>query len=81
MQQMVSITSQGQLTIPSSMRKFLGIKGSTKAIIESKGSQLIVKPKSDFWSLSGSLASSVKLSDKQLKKARKNFSKDWAEHE
>lgn len=78
---MVSITSQGQLTIPSSMRKILGISGSTKAIIESKGNKLIVRPRSDFWSLSGFLSSSVKLTDEQLKKAREKFSKEWAKND
>ena len=77
MKEIVSITSQGQLTIPKSIRKAFGIKGSTKAIIEKKGRLLIVEPKTDFWSLGGSLKSKVKLTDKQLKSARAAFAKDW----
>ncbi|MFC1790724.1 AbrB/MazE/SpoVT family DNA-binding domain-containing protein, partial [Patescibacteria group bacterium] len=34
MPQLVSITSQGQLTIPKSMRESFGIKGATKATIK-----------------------------------------------
>lgn len=37
------------------------------------------KPKTDFWSLAGSLGSNIKLSDKQLRKARDSFSKNWAQ--
>lgn len=75
--QVVSITSQGQLTIPASFRKILGITSQTKAVIERVGNSLVVKPKANFWSLSGSLKSSVKLSDEELKKARSEFSKKW----
>lgn len=78
MQNIVSITSQGQLTIPMSIRRSFGIKGSVKAIIRKEKNLIIVEPKKDFWSLEGSLASDVKLSDKELKEARESFSKNWA---
>ncbi len=77
MQDIVSITSQGQLTIPVSIRKFFNIKGSTKAVIRKEGNLIIVEPKKDFWSLEGSLSSEIKLSDEELKKARESFSKIW----
>lgn len=77
MQDIVSITSQGQLTIPASIRRSFGIKGSVKAIIKRENDLIIVEPKKDFWSLEGSLASDVKLSDKDLLKARESFSKNW----
>lgn len=77
MQDVVSITSQGQLTIPMSIRRSFGIKGSVKAIIRRDDNIIIVEPKKDFWSLEGSLASEVKLSDKQLQEARESFSKNW----
>lgn len=78
MQNIVSITSQGQLTIPKSIRKSFGIKRSTKAVIKRMGNKIIVEPKSDFWSLAGSLSSKIKLSDSELRKARKEFSKSWS---
>ncbi|PIS21400.1 AbrB/MazE/SpoVT family DNA-binding domain-containing protein [candidate division WWE3 bacterium CG_4_10_14_0_2_um_filter_42_7] len=79
--QVVSITSQGQLTIPKFIREDLGIVGATKAVIEKTGGLIVVKPKKDFWSIAGALKSSVKLSDKELKEARKSFERDWANHD
>lgn len=77
MQDIVSITSQGQLTIPMSIRRSFGIKGSVKAIIRKENNLIIVEPKKDFWSLEGSLTSKVKLSDKELQDARESFSQNW----
>lgn len=77
MQDVVSITSQGQLTIPMSIRRSFGIKGSIKAVIRKENNLIIVEPKKDFWSLAGSLTSEVKLSDKQLQEARESFSENW----
>jgi len=81
MKSIVSITRQGQITIPTEMRRRLGVEGQSQAIIELVGSKLVIEPRSDFWSLAGSLASPVKLTDAQLKKARKQFAKDWARKE
>lgn len=78
MEHMVTITRQGQLTIPQTVRKRFGIRGSTKAILRTKGTTLIVEPKNDFWSLPGSLRSKKKLTDAQLARARKTFAKRWA---
>jgi AbrB family looped-hinge helix DNA binding protein len=77
MKTIVSITSQGQITIPATIRKSLQIKGATKAVVEKQGNKIIIEPKKSFWSLPGSLSSSIVLSDHQLKKARKDFSKHW----
>lgn len=79
MQDIVSITSQGQLTIPVAIRQSFGIKGSVKAVVKRDGDVIIVEPKNDFWSLEGILASGVRLSDKQLKNTRKSFLKNWPE--
>ncbi len=81
MQQIVSITSQGQLTIPQSFRKALGIKKAIKASITRDGNRMIVEPKQDFWSLGGSLQSPITLTDAQLRKARDAFSQQWPSHD
>lgn len=81
MQRIVSITSQGQLTIPSKIREAFNIKGQTKAVIEKQGDAIVVKPTNDFWSLSGSFKSEVSLTDKELRKARDSFSKNWSKNE
>jgi bifunctional DNA-binding transcriptional regulator/antitoxin component of YhaV-PrlF toxin-antitoxin module len=80
MQKVVSITSQGQLTIPQKMRDYFGIKGAVKAIIEKKDNVFIVKPQKSFWSLSGSLKSDINLTDEQLREARNEFSKSWSKN-
>ena len=42
---------------------------STKAILTVVDGKIVVEPKADFWSISGSLQSRVKLSDAQLNNA------------
>lgn len=78
MQQIVSITSQGQISLPKLMLQDLGIYGATKAIAQKVGNTIVVYPKKDFWSLEGALKSNIVLSDKELRKARDSFSKNWA---
>lgn len=78
MEQIVSITSQGQLTIPKTILADFGIAAGAKALIRKEGSLIIVEPKTDFWSLSGSLQSPVRLSDKQLAQARRSFIRKWS---
>ena len=78
MNQVVTITQQGQLTIPKMVRDRFGIRGAVKAVLHVEDDTIVVKPQGSFWSLSGSLKSNVRLTDKQLKKARVAFSKSWA---
>lgn len=78
MQQFTTITKQGQLTIPKSMLRDFGVRGSTKAVIRRSGQRIIVEPKREFWSLAGSLHSSVTLNDKKLAMTRRVFAKQWA---
>ena len=78
MNQVVTITSQGQLTIPRSIRKHFGIVGSIKAHLRLDGNSIVVEPKNDFWSLAGSLRATKHLTDIQLKQARKAFAKNWS---
>ena len=77
-EQIVTITSQGQLTIPRFVRKKFSIKGSTKAVLRTEGRTIVVEPKNDFWSLAGSIKTPVHLSDRQLRAARAAFEKKWA---
>jgi len=77
----VSITSQGQLTIPMKIRKKLGIVEGTQAVVEEKHGELVVKPKKDFWSLGGSMQGDIKLTDEELEQASRQFEKDWARND
>ena len=79
MQSIISITSQGQLTIPKSIRRSFGFSSlSTKALIRKQGNRIIVEPKGSFWALEGALKSKVKLSDNQLREARNSFANQGA---
>lgn len=78
MEQVVSITRQGQLTIPKFLRDGFGIQGGARAIVRREGDTIVVKPQGSFWKLGGSLTSAVKLSDTQLRKARHAFGTRWA---
>ena len=78
MQEIVTMTSQGQMTIPKEFRDAFGMNGSTKMAIQKKGRFIIVEPRMSFQSLKGSLKSSVKLSDTKLMKARSAFEKQWS---
>lgn len=78
MEQVVTITSQGQLTIPKTIREKFGIRGAVKAVVNLQDDAILVRPQGDFWSLSGILRSKVKLSDTKLKRARSEFTKSWA---
>ncbi len=76
--QIVSITSSGQLTVPKKYREKLNIgKKGAKAVIRIKDNVLVVEPRLSFDQLSGSLAGKVKLSDKELERARQAFEKNW----
>jgi bifunctional DNA-binding transcriptional regulator/antitoxin component of YhaV-PrlF toxin-antitoxin module len=81
MLQIVSITSQGQLTIPKSFLEDWGITSATKAIVQKRGKTMVVSPTKDFWSLSGVLKSKIVLSDEELSKARESFSKNWGKND
>ncbi len=77
MSHVVTITSQGQLTIPRKLRTQLKIHGSTKAILHYKDGEIRVEPKKDFWSLAGSLKTKVKFTEANFKKGGKGFEKKW----
>ena len=55
MQQIVSITSQGQITIPASMRRELLLEESKKASVHTKGRKIIIEPIPNIMDLAGSL--------------------------
>lgn len=63
----VSITSQGQISIPTTLRQRLGLEKNTKAFVTEQDGKLIVEPVKDFLELRGSIKTNKKsLSNKQL---------------
>lgn len=51
----VSITSQGQISIPVVLRRKLGLDKNKKAIVSEGKGEIIIKPVKDFLALKGSL--------------------------
>lgn len=67
MAHIVSITSQGQITIPAKLRRELGLTKKGKAIVSKREGVMVVKPIRDLLDLKGSLKTNKKpLSNKQL---------------
>lgn len=63
----VSITSQGQISIPVRFRRELGLNKYKKAIISEEDGRLVIEPVKDFLSLGGSLKTNKKpLSNREL---------------
>lgn len=56
----VSITSQGQISIPAKFRRELGLNKHKKALIKKEGDKLVVEPVPDILSLKGSLKHKAK---------------------
>ena len=60
MQYQVSITSQGQVTLPVEIRREWGLSPGDKVQFTKSGSEVNVTPSRDFLSLEGSLRKKVK---------------------
>lgn len=71
MPHIVSITQQGQVTIPKVHREGLNIRKSAKALIERNGNKLVITPIEDFFNLEGSIKPKSRPED--FKKMRKMF--------
>lgn len=57
---LVTITSQGQMTIPAKFRRKLGLDESKKAVVAIEDNKLIVEPIPELLSLEGSLQHKAK---------------------
>jgi len=57
MQQIVSITSQGQITIPASIRRLLGLDKYSKAVVKTEDKKIVVEPVPDLLKMGGFLKS------------------------
>ena len=65
--QIVSITSQGQISIPAKMRRELGLNKERKALVSIDGGKVIVEPVKDLLELKGSLKTNKRpLTNKEL---------------
>ncbi|HUD45022.1 MAG TPA: AbrB/MazE/SpoVT family DNA-binding domain-containing protein [Patescibacteria group bacterium] len=63
----VSITSQGQINIPSKIRQELGLSKKRKALVSIENGKMVIEPVKDFLELAGSLKTNKKpLSNQEL---------------
>lgn len=65
----VSITSQGQISIPAKLRRKLGLHKKQKALVSEREGELIVRPVKDFLELGGSLKTTIKATPRQIRNA------------
>ena len=70
---MVSITSQGQISIPAPLRRKLGLEKSKKALISEDNGKIVMEPVKDLLELAGSLKTNKKpLTNEELHKVVAN---------
>jgi AbrB family looped-hinge helix DNA binding protein len=80
MQQVVSITSQGQITLPATIRRLFGLDKFKKVLVRAQTNQIIVEPMTDFSKMAGILKSKkikkpiqevIKLEEKAIETIRR----------
>lgn len=76
MSYIVSITSQGQISIPIKFRRELGLDKKRKALISEEKGKLIIEPVKDFLELGGSLKTNIKATPWQIRKAFEQYLAD-----
>lgn len=74
----VTITSQGQISIPVRLRRKLGLDKLKKALIYEDKGELIVRPVKDFLELGGSLKTNIKVTPRQIREAFGQYLADQA---
>ena len=82
MQQIVSITSQGQITIPARIRKLLGLNKYPKATVRAENKKIIIEPIPNILTMGGLLKKKAikgKSIDKIIKLEEKTASKAISE--
>ncbi|MEK7534608.1 MAG: AbrB/MazE/SpoVT family DNA-binding domain-containing protein [Patescibacteria group bacterium] len=76
----VSITSQGQISIPAKIRRELGLSKTKKAIVSVENGKMTIEPVKDFLELAGSLknARRAKVSPREMREAFEQYLADEA---
>jgi AbrB family looped-hinge helix DNA binding protein len=68
----VSITSQGQFTIPAPIRKKLGLNKKSQAVVSVVNNKMHISPVKDFLELGGSLKTKKRATMKEIHEAFEN---------
>lgn len=69
----VSITSQGQISIPARLRRELGLDKNKKALVSREGKTIVIEPVKDFLELGGSLKTNIKATPRQIREAFEQY--------
>ena len=69
----VSITSQGQISIPVKIRRQLGLEKAKKALVSVQEGKVVVEPVKDFLELGGSLKTNIKVSPRKVRQAFEQY--------
>lgn len=65
----VTITSQGQISIPAQIRRELGLDKTKKALVSVKNKEIVIEPVKDFLELRGSLKTNIKATPRRIREA------------
>lgn len=69
----VSITSQGQISIPAKIRRELGFDKTKKAFVSVEKGKITLEPVKDLLELRGSLKTNIKATPKQIRDAFEEY--------
>lgn len=69
----VSITSQGQMSIPAPLRKKMGLNKSGRASVTEKEGKLIIEPIRDLLELRGSLKTDISATPSQIRQGFEEY--------
>ena len=74
----VSITSQGQISIPAPLRRKLGLDKHKKAFVSEQDGKILVEPVKDLLELRGSLKTKIRATPRQIREAFEQYLADEA---
>lgn len=69
----VSITSQGQISLPAKLRREFGLDKLGKAAVFSERGKIVIEPVKDFLELRGSLKTKIKATPRQIREAFEKY--------
>lgn len=70
---LVSVTSQGQISIPASLRRKFGFNKTKKAFVSDQNGKLTVEPVKDFLEFYGAFQTKKKISSRKIRKAFESY--------
>ena len=69
----VTITSQGQISIPAKIRRSLGLNKTRRALVSQQNGKIVVEPVKNLLELRGSLKTNIKASPRQIREAFEEY--------